>query len=456
MEKDILKDVVPPAHKRSIRDIPIPGKKGSTSGNDINLSGVKKEEPKPQPEIEQVDRGGPNDFDNEFEYEGGESQRNYKPFIIIAVVVVALFVIVLIMNIFAKATVTIQPKTTSASVDDVLSVVDINNVTDQTQLGYRTLEFEKEDSLIVEASGEETIQEKSSGTIRVYNEYSEKDQKLIKNTRFEASNGNIYRVQSSITVPGYTEIDGQIVPGTLEVEVFADEAGDQFNLSSGGEFTIPGFEGQEQYDFFYAKSVTSISGGFDGTRKIVSESDFLNAEESLKNNLVVLLKTEVLSQLPNNLVPIYHIDSFTFDPVTQTDSGSDKVKISTSAKVSVNVIDKGDLSEKIAENNLAGYIQGNDILVINFNELDIRFIIEDLEDGTSRTSIGILGEGDFVWQIDNSDLSKSLLGVKRSGLAEILQSYPGIDRANAVISPFWKRSFPDDIEKIFIEEENVD
>jgi len=137
-------------------------------------------------------------------------------------------------------------------------------------LGYRTIELDKEVSKTVESDSEEFIQSKASGTITIYNEYSDKTQNLIKNTRFESPQGLIYTIQSNVAVPGYKMVDGKKVAGSIDAKVVASAAGENYNVDS-TSFTIPGFKGQEPYELFGAKSKTPISGGFDGVKKIVSK-----------------------------------------------------------------------------------------------------------------------------------------------------------------------------------------
>ena len=79
----------------------------------------------------------------------------------------------------------------------------------------------------------------------------------------------IYRIPESINVPGKTVKDGVETPGTIEVEVFADEAGEKYNIGK-VDFTVPGFKNDPaRYKGFYARSVTAMTGGFVGKMKTV-------------------------------------------------------------------------------------------------------------------------------------------------------------------------------------------
>jgi len=56
----------------------------------------------------------------------------------------------------------------------------------------------------------------------------------------------MYRIDSSVIIPGYQKVNGKIIPGSIEATVYADQAGDGYNLKLAdltGDFSIPGFKG---------------------------------------------------------------------------------------------------------------------------------------------------------------------------------------------------------------------
>ena len=129
------------------------------------------------------------------------------------------------------------------------------------ELTYEIMTIEKTDSKKIVAAGREEIEEKASGKIVIFNDFNTSSQRLIKNTRFETPEGLIYRINRSIVVPGQKTEDGEKVPGSIEVTVYADEAGDKFNISL-TDFTVPGFKGSPRFEKFYARSKTPMAGGF--------------------------------------------------------------------------------------------------------------------------------------------------------------------------------------------------
>lgn len=446
MEKKILEDITAPAHKkRSIRDIPIPATRKNnslqqekvTQGHEINLKKEKYEDlnddfinkKTPQDLISEKFNAG---FDDDTEEKRPRGRKKKIAFFIIIIFLGLFFLI----SLFEKATVTIYPKKALAEIDETLNIVENDSLNSEFELGYRKLEFSREEEIITKATGEEKVSEKASGEITVFNEFTEKSQRLIKNTRFESPDGKIYRVLDSIEVPGFTEENGKIIPGKLDITVYAENPGEDYNIGK-VDFTIPGFKGQEQFDYFYAKSKTDIQGGFDGIRKIISESDLEQAKNNLQNKLKENIIKDLQEQLPKNLVAIYSDDLFTFSDPIQENSGSDELKIKMTGNLSAKVIDKSQLSKKLAEKNLNEYRRNEEILITNIDELEINYLAEE------EMSIHIKGEAKFEWQNDENLLLESLLGIERSKTKDVFSGFSGISKGEVLIFPPWKSSFPD-------------
>ncbi|MND09921.1 hypothetical protein D3C83_336250 [compost metagenome] len=52
------------------------------------------------------------------------------------------------------------------------------------------------------------------------------------------------------------------------------------------------------------------------------------------------------------------------------------------------------------------------------------------------------------WISNEAAIAEALAGKDKDSLREILNDYPSIVEAEAVVRPFWKGSFPDEKEKI--------
>ena len=57
----------------------------------------------------------------------------------------------------------------------------------------------------------------------------------------------------------------------------------------------------------------------------------------------------------------------------------------------------------------------------------------------------------IIWVFDEEQLKQDLSGRPRTALPTILEGYPSVDKAKAVLRPLWKQSFPVNPEKINVE-----
>ena len=169
--------------------------------------------------------------------------------------------------LFSGAKLVVIPKQRSVLVDATFEAFKTPRV---GALGYEIMTIEIEGTNEVYANTEEFVEEKASGKITIYNNFNTSKQRLIKNTRFETPEGLIYRINESTVVPGQRIENKKVVPGSVEVVVYADEVGEKYNMGL-GDFTIPWFKGDPRFDDFYARSKTEMTGGFVGEKKIVSK-----------------------------------------------------------------------------------------------------------------------------------------------------------------------------------------
>lgn len=440
-EDNVLQDIDAPVHKRSIRDIPIPNNRrkrtGSVGGSDaIDLR--KKERVIEESEDDLETYETPN--------KRGGNNRNgmYK---IGGVVVTVLILLTLGMNFFSSATISLEAKTESVLDADVtIKLTPAEEKVNDTQLAFQEISISKTIDTTVEASNEEMVQEKASGTITVYNLYSENTQTLIKNTRFESENGLIYRTPVGLQVPGYTEVDGNIVPGELEVEVVADEIGEEYNIDGEVSFTVPGFAGQDAYDLITAELTTPISGGYDGVRKVVSDDAKEEAQANLTNQVRSALGEELKGELPKNLIALYSEDSYRFGAIKQEDL-DDNVKLSLTGTISAVVIDKGDLAQAVAQREVTDYRIGEKVSITNIDNVGI-----SLNDTAEGKEINTRGDMEFIWDIDTDKLKNELLGKKEKEFKTIISEYRGVVQASVKFFPIWNKEFSDNPDKINIEE----
>jgi hypothetical protein len=266
--------------------------------------------------------------------------------------------------------------------------------------------------------------------------------------------GKIYRIPDSITVPGLTrDSSGNVVPGTIDVEVIADEPGEDFNTGK-VDFTIPGFKDLPQFDGFYAKAVTDISGGFEGVRKVISEEDRESAEAELRETLQQKLTQSAQDQSTDEFSVFVDENLFDFQLLPEKPDG-DNVVLKMRGTGQAVAIKSKDLASALAQASLTSFNTTDSILIENKDSLSISVTNITEGQGGITASVEVTGNADFIWQTDHNALKKALAGNNRKDLRDVLQDFTSVSRAEAEISPFWKNKFPKNLDKIEIIEKEA-
>lgn len=425
MQQDIV-----PQRRKSIRDIPIPDGRSNNSRQyqkDINLD-IKQEK------REFVIEKNMNEKENMVRGDYKRGGKKIIPIILIAVILIGGFVF------FSRsyANIYVQAKEMSVNTNSTISVP------------FSNIELSTEKNVSIKATGEEKVTEKAKGKITIYNEYEEQDQRLLKETRFESSNGLIYRIPTSVVVPGLKRDEkGNIIPGKLEVEVVADQVGDKYNIGA-GKFTVPGFKDLPQYNSFYAVSNSSISGGFDGIRKVISETDRENAEKDLKNQIKTQLISDAKAKSNETDVVIADESMITYEILNDKVNGNDVV-VSAKGTIKAMSINSNTLGNSLASVAISNFTTNENVVISNIDE--IKITLKESEDSSSNANLEISGNVDFKWQNNYEAFKTSIAGVNKNDLNTIVEQFPGITSIRTEVRPIWSGSFPENIEKINIIDE---
>jgi hypothetical protein len=362
----------------------------------------------------------------------------------------ALFgVLFLVLNFLSGATITLIAKESTVPMDQKFTA--IKDATDG-ELSYSVMKVELTDSYEVPATGTKTVTTKAVGKIVVYNEQLTL-QRLIKNTRFESPVGKIYRINESISVPKATTKSGKTTPGSLEVTIYADEAGAEYN-SDPTDFSIPGLKNTPQAKLVYARSKGPLAGGASGTIKSVSDQDLKKAGDDLRVSLETKLRTKARGDLaPSQIAYDQGIFVDLKDPILSTEKATsdEKAVVTKSGTLYMIVFDRAPLIKAILKAVVPTY-GGEDIILNNLENLT--FSAGDLSGSTlwseSTIEFSLKGTPSLKWSIDQDSIKKDLLGLLKSDFNSKMSSYPTVERAKASLRPFWKQRFPTDPSAIVI------
>jgi hypothetical protein len=304
----------------------------------------------------------------------------------------------------------------------------------------------------VPATGTKTVTTKALGKVIIYNEQVTA-QRLIKNTRFESAAGKIYRINESITVPKAVTKSGKTTLGSIEMTIYADEAGAEYN-SDPTDFTVPGLKGTPQAKLVYARSKGVIAGGASGTIKSVSDQDLKKAGDDLRVSLETKLRSKARGDLaPSQVTYDQGIVVDLKDPVLSNEKATsdDKAVVTETGTLYMVVFDRALLTKAIAKAVVPTY-GGEEVELSNLENLV--FGVSDLKGDTlwsdTKIDFSFKGTPQLKWLIDQDAIKKDLLGLPKTEFNLKMAAYPTVERAKASLRPFWKQSFPTDPKAITI------
>ena len=319
------------------------------------------------------------------------------------------------------------------------------------QLGFEIMMLDGEETKLIISENSQDIEQKAVGSVVVYNNYSDKPQKLLIDTRLETPNGKIYKTDSPVTVPGFKTENGEVIPGSVEVGVFADLPGEEYN-SDLTDFTIIGFKNSSKYDKFYARSKTKISGGLVGKFYVASEEEQDKVEAELTKTLQDKLFQQIDSQIPSGFV--YYKDAIFFEFIkVQEFLKGETSSIPFTIKGTIKVLlFKEESLTNIISKTLIEDIDASKVVIPKLRELQIS--IKNKEqinlNKAKEAPFSLSGSLKLVWKIDEEELAKSFANQKKKNFSNILSQYKNIDSAEATVRPFWKSAFPEDYKSIKI------
>ncbi len=427
-----------PRDSRSIRNIPVPAGHRSVRKEPLK-------EPLSTPEQPMYEE----------DYSAPERPRRQRRgfigsrffWILIAVVVICAAVGLLMSTLFAGATVTVSPRTATVTTPPTI----------QTQLNapagtlpYQVINSTRSASTSVPASGTKQVSIAASGPMTIYNTTAA-GQDLVANTRFQATDGKIYRVHADVSVPAAKGT----APGTVTVTVYADAPGADYNRTTETQFTIPGFKGTTKFDKFYAKAA-ALSGGLVGTQPAVADKDLASAQQALKQSLSDAMNQMLQAEVPKEYIVVPGTLVITYDAITQTPGENGTAILSQTANASANVIETRALASAIAKQTVEGYT-GEALTFEDTSQISIALAT------TSKTAntmtLALSGTPKLVWQFDPNALQQALIGKPKAQFETILKTFaPAITCSvetpcQASIRPFWSGTFPDSAAKIEVKSE---
>ncbi len=293
-----------------------------------------------------------------------------------------------------------------------------------------------------DATGEKFSNDKgmARGIVKIYNNYSSKDQPLIATTRLLSKEGKLFRLLKGVTVPGIT--DGK--PGNVEVQVIADAVGQDYNIKP-TEFTIEGFKGGDKYNKFKVTSENSTTGGTNDNEnkkvKVVTDQDINSAREKTIESFNNKLEKNIKNQLGEN-------EQFVLSSIKKEIINSD------SSFASGDIINQFDykIQEKITlitfskenlENSIINALNEKDLKNLEFSSIDKIDFKKDISNfETKELSLSIEANAIYWPILDKNQIKENLSDENSSQIKNYLSSLTGIERALISYTPAWLSTLP--------------
>lgn len=334
-----------------------------------------------------------------------------------------------------KADIKIFAKTKSQSID-----AQVKGAANQTTIDFDNqmipariilVEDQKTENYPV-TGNKSAANQKARGVITIYNEFSSSPQPLVATTRFQTSDGKIFRLIKAVIVPGVANVGGETKPGAIEADVVADEAGDTYNIDP-ASFTIPGFKdsGNDKFTKIYAKSFKAMTGGgkSGGVAKAIAASDIISAKNKALTDLTQSLKQKLKNSAGEGAVILD--DAFNIGDATYAVSNSegelvDNFSVTVKAKASALAFNEKDL-RNILGKDIAKTGSGSD--QIDENSLSLQFGKSDADFINSTILIRVNASGKINPNIDLENLKKGILGKSEDDFKAYLKTYPAVEKA---------------------------
>lgn len=387
--------------------------------------------------------------------EDGTKKSNQRLIISVVLFIVIVGTAIGLSGFLGKTELTIYPKHKELSVNAEFTAYPDKR---SDSLSYEIMTLETTGESQVSATGQVQVEEQTTGVIEIV-KTTPGAERLIKNTRFRTSNGLIFRIQESVVVPGAIEEDGTTIPGTIRAEVFADEAGEEYNISAGTTFDIPGFE-EGGYTALYkaitARNTEAFTGGYSGPQFQIDPNELSTARQQLQIDLRDQLLARINPEKPADFVAFPEAVAITYNQLPAVEYGQDLVTIREQAILQIPLFKSEELASFLAEQTISTYsdedirIDNPDVFTFSYTSPTTSSSV--IANETSLT-FNLTGKPFFIWEYDTDKLTGDLAGLPKTTISNVVKAYPGIDMAKAHITPFWKRTFPENSEEIIVIEE---
>jgi len=378
-----------------------------------------------------------------------KSFRNFprKSLVGLGVVSVVLLGIIIYMSM-GSAKIDITPKKQSLDIQLKVSSSDKFSSVDAglNRIPGQLFNVEKNATQTFPTTGEKEVAQKARGKITVFNEYGTTPQVLIATTRFQTPDGLIFRTLKGITVPGTKVENGKIIPGSISVEVIADKPGQSYNVPA-GKFSIPAFNERGdagRYEKIYGRSDEAMKGGAIGKAKVVTDTDFNTAKQTLSDQVTKDIQDSLKTQTSGlKVINASAIKLKEPESTAKIDEVADEFMMAVSGAIKTVGFKEDDLKDLIKQ-----YIDKTKNLIAIPEKLTISYgnIVFNEASNILTFTVNIKGNG--YAKVDAEKIKIGLSGKNEAAIKDYFKGVVGVESAKVILSPFWVKRIPEDKERI--------
>jgi hypothetical protein len=287
-----------------------------------------------------------------------------------------------------------------------------------------------------------TIDMSAEGKVRISSDLY-RDQTLIASTRLLTSDEVMFRLKKTVIIPAF---------GSVEAEVFSDEAGVVTALPEGETFSIPGLN-EETSKFFTVESVGTMVGGQKDMR-LVTASDMVAAEKTIVDRLESEIKTELRRRAQETGTPMSG-DLFDFKTTLSNSDvavGDEAEQYTLSVTVDGRAIfyDHDQFQARVRQ-MLSDKLPFDRMLTsLELEKSCLKLEKSDLIG--KRANVRVAARGSSVLSVEAAGLDpEKLVGVTADAATEYLETLDGVSSASVKLRPFWARRLPNTADHIEVE-----
>lgn len=342
----------------------------------------------------------------------------------VALAVILIGIIVFFSLISAKVEVT--PRKTLQSVEFLASVGPEGQAeVIPGRLDIRVIEGEE----MIEATGSKEIEQRAEGKAIIISK-ANFPQPLVATTRLLSSEGVLFRLKESVTVP---------VQGRVEVSVYADKLGASGNIEP-SRFSIPGLT-QAKQELIWAESEKPMTDGVKVLR-VVSSEDIERAKsiilQKLEQEAMEKYMEEISSESFDALLKI-----FSSEATVGAKAGEERQNFSVKGRFRAGFVafNRQILAEMAKTRLLANLSLDKEL--ISFDGKTMILKIESFNETDDGALLRVYADGEVILKKTSPVLNvEKIAGMRFEDAKKYLESFESVESVKITVFPAWLKNIP--------------